>query len=87
MTNGCDANDFAIYENGSAVLCPGSGQEIVLSTECWSLNGPGQMRSLMLVEYLCRNNEQSQAQSFMKIKGYSGALTFNRKKCDVLWYK
>ena len=79
MTNGCDANDFAIYENGSTVLCPGLGQEIVLSTECWSLNGPGQMRSLMLVEYLCRNNEQSQAQSFMKTKGYSGALTFNRQ--------
>ena len=42
----------------------GSGLEIVLSTECWSLNGPAQMRSLMPVEYLCRNNVRTQSQTW-----------------------
>ena len=74
MTNGCHANDSSIYENGSTVLCPEpwAGDCFEHSTEGWSLNGPKQMRSLMLVEYLCRNNvgTQTETQNFMRIKGH-----------------
>ena len=66
----------------------GSGSEIVLSTECWSLNGPAQMRSLMPAEYLCRNNvgTQSQPWSLMKIKRSYWSLNSLQSYFSVMYF-